>query len=203
MRRAQAMLMGTLFIALFASSLVSGVPGGLGEEANQGCLCHSQDSPVDLSLSGLPDAYEANTTYNLTLTVASSVPSLEGASTGGFRLLVSNGTVNGDEQLMQEMDGGWTQTASGSELRTWSLTWQSPEDNTSRTEFIVHGNTVNGNNATSGDAWSTLEVVIPGVAYQGGLDPNEGINGLDSNERILLTVALLVMVGLLWTSARS
>ena len=203
MRGAQTVLMGVLALALLTSPLASSVPQGLGQEANEGCLCHTQESPVDVTLSGLPDAYEANTTYNLTLSVTSDVPSVEGASSGGFRLLVSNGTLSGDEQRVQELDGGWTQTSSGAQWRSWSLSWQSPADNTSRTEFLVHGNTVNGNNATTGDAWSTLEVVMPGVAYEGGLNPNEGINGLDSNDRILLVVALLVMVGLVWTSARS
>lgn len=203
MRRGQAVLIGVLGLTLFASSLVSSAPQGIGQVANDGCLCHTMDGPVDVTLAGLPDAYEANTTYNLTLSVTSSVPSVEGESKGGFRLLVSNGTLSGDERFVHMVDGGWTHTSNGSELRTWSLTWLSPTDNTSRTEFIVHGNTVNGNNATSGDAWSTLEVVVPGVAYQGELNPNEGINGLDSNDRILLIVALLVMVGLVWTSARS
>ena len=202
MRRAQAVLIGVLGLTLFASSLVSSTPYGIGEVANDGCLCHTMESPVDVTLAGLPDAYEANTTYNLTLSVTSSVPSVDGESKGGFRLLASNGTLSGDDQLVHAMEGGWTHTTNGSEWRTWSLTWQSPVDNSSRTEFIVHGNAVNGNNATSGDAWSTLEVVIPGVNYQGDLIPNEGINGLDSNDRILLVVALLVMVGLLWTSAR-
>jgi hypothetical protein len=202
LHRQRAAWLGLALLVLLANG-VTASPLGLGSEANEGCMCHTLDTTTSVALTGLPEAYEANMSYALTLTVDGSVESQEGQHQGGFRMLVSNGTVQADESEVQFLDGGWTHTEAGSYKRTWSFTWISPNDNTSRTDFVVHGNVVNGNNAPTGDGWNSFETVLPGVAFEGDLTPDEGIDGLSSTDRILLGVALLVLVGLLWSSIRS
>lgn len=185
-----------------ASHWAVAAPSGLGAEANEGCLCHTPDSTTNVVLSGLPDAYEANTGYELVLTVMSSIEAEENASQGGFRLLISNGTLVVNDSSIQELDNGWTHTEAGSHQRSWALTWFSPDDNTSRTDFTVHGNAVNGNNAQTGDAWNTLEVVVPGVAFEGELNPSKGIDGLSTADTAVLSFVLLLLVALLWATGR-
>ena len=85
---------------------------------------------------------------------------------------------------------------------TWTFTWTSPANNDSTTTFTVHGNAVNGNNAQTGDAWATLETVVPGVQYEGDLSPEEGIDGVSQTDRLVLVAGLLLILGLLWSVAR-
>jgi len=40
------------------------------------------------------------------------------------------------------------------------------------------------------------------VAFKGPLEPNDGIDGVDASDKVLLAVGLAVLVGLLWVSAR-
>jgi len=199
-RRTGALVGVSLLVLL--SSVTVAVPSGIGQEGNEGCLCHAQEPSTKVLLSGLPDRYESNTTYSLMLTVDSPVPVDEDHHQGGFRLLVSNGTLEGNSTELQALDGGWTNTEASSYQRVWNITWRSPVDNTSRTDFVVHGNAVNGNNAPTEDGWSTFEVVVPGAGYVGEVTPDEGIDGLSSTDRIVLAVGLLMLVGLLWAVAR-
>lgn len=177
-------------------------PHGVGEEGNQGCQCHTEHPPLDVHLSGLPEAYGANTTYNLTLQLNSDLPIVENRSQGGFRMMATNGTLlfNGTEA--QELDRGWTHREAGTYQRSWAFQWTSPLDNNSRTEFNIWANAVNGNQAPSGDEWSSLQVVVPGEGYQGDLSASDGIDGLSGTERLLLGAVLLAIAGLLWASIR-
>jgi hypothetical protein len=196
------MAVTVLLLTVFASNWVVASPYGLGSEANEGCLCHSPDATTRVSLSGLPTAYESNTSYDVVLSVLSPIETAENASQGGFRLLVSNGTMQVNTTNVKAFDGGWTHTENGSYHRSWSMTWISPEDNASQTNFIVHGNAVNGNNAQTGDAWSTHEITVPGVAFEGDLNPTKGIDGLSTNDTMLLLLVLVLLVGLLWSTGR-
>jgi hypothetical protein len=175
----------------------------LGTEANEGCLCHAPEEGTVVELSGLPEAFASNTTYELTLTVVSPVVAMENRSQGGFRLLVDEGSVEvGNSTTVQQRDGGWTQTTNGSKFRSWAFEWRTPEVNDTAATFVVHGNAVNGNNAPTGDAWTTLEIVVPGEAYQGPLTPDEGIDGVSASDRVLLVVGLVLIAGLVWAVAR-
>ena len=194
-------LLGILVLFLIAPA-VTGSPYGLGSEANEGCLCHTPVDSTGVELAGLPDAYEANTTYPLTLTVTSDVMARENESQGGFRMTVSNGTLVHNDSEIQYLDGGWTHRLNGTYQRVWNMSWVSPSDSTSRTDFVVSGNAVNGNGDTSGDAWATATYAIGGVDFEGDLVPREGIDGLDSSDRILLLVALVGIVALLWTTSK-
>jgi hypothetical protein len=198
----RGLLVSLLLVALLLPGLASSRPDGVGREANDGCLCHTYADATKVVLSGLPEAYEGNTSYNLTLTVSGTVDPVENRSQGGFRMVISNGTLTFNTTLMQMMEGGLTHTEAGSNHRSWTVVWTSPEDNASRTTFTVHGNVVNGNLANTGDAWSTLEVVLPGVEHTGDLQPNDGLDGVDALDRALLVAGLLVLGALLWHSVR-
>ena len=194
---------GVLLLTVMASNWVLASPNGLGSEANEGCLCHTRDASTVVELRGLPEAFESTQNYNVTLVVSSSLVAVENASQGGFRLLVDEGgLVLDNNSLVQALDGGWTHTTEGSTMRSWNLVWQAPAENDTAATFVVHGNAVNGNNAPTGDAWSTLEVVVPGVAYDGDLVPREGIDGVSQTDRLILAVGLLALVGLLWSVGR-
>jgi hypothetical protein len=196
---------GALMLLLFvlaAPGMAVSVPTGVGQEANEGCLCHAPVAQTTLALDGLPDVYEGNTSYVLTLSVSNpSVPD-DGAYAGGFRILISNGTLSMNTSLGQEIDGGWTHTEAGAGQRSWSFLWTSPIDNNSRTDFTVHANAVNGNNAPTQDGWSSLSMAVAGVGYEGSLEPKMGIDGVDFADKLLLALGLAVLVGLLWVSAR-
>ena len=198
----RTLIVAALFLGLLVNQAVVASPNGLGAEANEGCLCHTAVDTTQVQLSGLPEAYEASTTYDLTLEVISAVEAVDERSQGGFRLLVSEGTMTYDNASVQRLDNGWTHTYNGSYLRMWTFTWTSPANNDSTTTFTVHGNAVNGNNAQTGDAWSTLETVVPGVLYEGNLSPEEGIDGVSQTDRIVLVAGLLLILGLLWSVAR-
>jgi len=177
-------------------------PEGVGQEGNQGCQCHAEDTGLNIAILGLPEVYEANTTYVLTLTLASGIEPASNASQGGFRMVVTNGTLSFDAEEAQPLDGGWTHRAAGTEQREWTFAWTSPSDNNSRTEFRVWGNAVNGNQAPTGDGWAASTWVVAGASFTGDLDVGRGIDGLSVQERVFLGVALLTIAGLLWTSLR-
>jgi len=191
-----------LALCLVAAPTMPASPHGVGDEGNQGCQCHAEDPSLNVQLTGLPEAYSMNTTYNLTLLMEGDVPIQENRSQGGFRMVVTNGTLHFNDTEAQEMDRGWTHREAGTQQRSWSFQWTSPSESDSRTEFRIWANAVNGNQAQTGDGWSSLQVVVPGEDFSGELEASEGIDGLSSSERLLLGAVLVVMAGLLWAGAR-
>lgn len=191
-------ILATLAVVLFCSTWAAGSPNGLGSEANEGCLCHTEDSATSVLFDGLPDAFESNTTYRLTLTLSSPIEAVDGLHQGGFRLLMNDGTLVVNETNVQALDGGWTHTEAGSYQRSWTFDWTSPTNASSKVSFKVQGNAVNGNQAQTGDAWTTWDAVVPGIDYQGDLNPDGGIDGVSNTDRAFLLVGLMAIVGLLW-----
>jgi len=202
MVRRRTLVVAVLFLALWSNQLAVASPYGLGSEANEGCLCHTPEAETVVRLSGLPDAYNASTTYTLTLEVNSAIQPVDNRSQGGFRMLVSEGEIAHDNTTVQVLDNGWTHTYNGSYQRSWTFQWTSPPSNDTATTFTVHGNAVNGNNAQTGDAWATMETVVPGVMYDGDLTPDEGIDGVSQTDRWILAVGLVLILALLWSVAR-
>ena len=195
--------LAVLLLATTASTWAVASPNGLGSEANEGCLCHTPDASTQVSVIGLPEAFEANTTYDLTLTISSPIEPSANNSQGGFRWVVDEGQLSVvNNSTVQELDGGWTHTYEGSSLRTWIVQWTSPSDNTTAANFLIYGNAVNGNNAPTGDGWAVLEFVVPGDAYDGDLTPDEGIDGVSERDRVFLVVGLVLIFGLVWATAR-
>ena len=83
----------------------------------------------------------------------------------------------------------------------WNLSLMSPEDNTSYVDLTVYGNAVNGNQASTGDEWNSLDLRLPGTQYEGEMlgEKTDEFNPLDYTVGI---VSMLVLVGLLIITIR-
>ena len=84
-----------ILLAITITPLSTSFPSGVEDIGDQGCLCHGESKEqTSILISGLPVKFEANTTYNLTITVANELI-LEnvGEPYGGFRMTVSQGTI--------------------------------------------------------------------------------------------------------------
>ena len=159
-----------MLISSLGLSVSQSIPSGVGQSANNGCLCHGSASNVtETTLIGVPTVFESNQTYNLTIQIQSTVEQ-SNASQGGFRLLVNIGTIEFENQShAQLIDDGWTHSGEGNAHRSWNLTWTSPLDNTTSAEFIVYGNAVNGNQNPMGDHWDGFGISVPGSSFDGDL----------------------------------
>ena len=193
-----------LVLTLLAQIAVS-APSGIGISANEGCLCHGEKNPdTTVEILGLPESFESNATYNFSIVIDSQVVTANSNGTiGGFRMLVSGGSILFDETggLIQELDGGWTHTALGNSLRMWNFTLVSPEDNASYVDITVYGNAVNGNQASTGDAWNSLSFRLPGMEYEGEL-PSEQEDEFNPMDYTVGIVSMLALVGLLVITLR-
>lgn len=139
-------------------------PNGIGDRADNGCLCHGgADDTTNVNLSGLPETYNSSMEYNLTLTIESPVESND--VQGGFRVVISQGELIAEG--WQIMDGGYTHTDEINDRRQWAAVWVAPEADDQLATFVVHGNAVNGNGNSNGDEWNSISVAIPGVNYTG------------------------------------
>lgn len=141
--------------------------GNTGAPFNGHCnSCHNGNNPSGfdgtVEISGLPATIEANTLYNMTLTMT---PNAGNPAKGGFQLVVVNGSnanagnlasVNGEtgteflssREYVEHRNG---KTFNGNPI-SWDFNWTSPATaagNTIKVYFI--GNFVNGNNNDSGD----------------------------------------------------
>ena len=193
-----------IVLTLLAQVAVS-APSGIGSAANEGCLCHGEkNTNTNVELHGLPESFESNTSYNFSIVVTSqTIPQNTNGESGGFRLLVTGGSIffNETEGLIQVLDGGWTHTELGNTVRMWNLSLMSPEDNTSYVDLTVYGNAVNGNQASTGDEWNSLDLRLPGTQYEGEMlgEKTDEFNPLDYTVGI---VSMLVLVGLLIITIR-
>ena len=65
-----------LAVALFSIPEFGAAPGGIGTGGDEGCICHNAGTPSSdtvVTLSGLPDTFNASTEYPLVLTVENSI----------------------------------------------------------------------------------------------------------------------------------
>ena len=190
--RTRLVLVLLSFFIPFAMS----APGGIGEIADDGCFCHGERNiNTQVEIQGLPESFEANTTYNFSITVSSqAIPANLDGEIGGFRLLITGGTVgfNSSEGLVQNLENGWTHTETGNAVRHWNLSFTSPSDNASFVDFTVYGNAVNGNQASTGDEWNSVEFRLPGVQYEGEsmAGNNDDFSPLDYSVGLVLILAL-------------
>lgn len=193
-----------IVLALLAQVAVS-APSGIGSAANEGCLCHGEkNTNTNVELHGLPESFESNTSYNFSIVVTSqTIPQNTNGESGGFRLLVTGGSIffNETEGLIQVLDDGWTHTELGNTVRMWNFSLMSPADNTSYVDLTVYGNAVNGNQASTGDEWNSLDLRLPGTQYEGEMlgEKTDEFNPLDYTVGM---VSMLVLVGLLIITIR-
>lgn len=191
-------LIGGLLIIclLLITPLTQSYPNGADQKANDGCLCHGSAKEItQVEIIGLPDNFESNTSYPLTISISSEIESVLNSSIGGFRLLVSQGEITFQNQnRSQSLDYGWTHTEEGSKFLVWNFTWLSPNDNTSSVEFKVFGNAVNGNNDPYGDAWNYQNTKVGGVGNIDDLIDFEDVHKLEAYEKIMLGSAITALL---------
>ena len=194
-----------MLVLVFLAQVTVSAPSGIGTSANEGCLCHGEkNAETQVEIQGLPESFESNTTYNFTIVVESqAIIANPNGSIGGFRMLVTGGSISFDEAdgLIQQLDDGWTHTDSGNMARSWNLSLISPEDNASYVDFTVYGNAVNGNQASSEDAWNSLSFRLPGVQYEGEL-LSEQVDEFNPLDYTVGVVSMIVLVGLLIITMR-
>ena len=110
-------LIAILMMALVTIPQFEASPGGIGSNANDGCLCHTQSSATVISIDGLPETFNASEEYTFTLSITND--EVVGASggfdrAGGFRIWVEDsvGTLEAvpDEQgnVGHEIEGALT-----------------------------------------------------------------------------------------------
>ena len=124
--------------------------------------CHSQtgSTPATVSISGLPNSYDVNKLYQVTVSVSGGVQ----GSSGGFSLEVDKGVLSTGMGLMlvkvNNQGSSATHTITGSSYRSWSFEWTAPAAGSGTVTFEVAGMTTNGNGQNSGDRWATNAVSI-------------------------------------------
>ncbi len=189
--------MVVVIVLALLTQVVHSAPSGIGKAANEGCLCHGEkNTNTIVALQGLPLSFESNTSYNFSIQVRSQtiIENTEG-EIGGFRLMVSGGTIqfNETQGLIQELDDGWTHTESGNTVRMWNFSFTSPSNNATFVDFTVYGNAVNGNQASTGDEWNSLNFRLPGTQYEGELfsDETDEFNPMDYTVGLVSMIALL------------
>ncbi|MDG1545264.1 MAG: hypothetical protein P8R32_03325, partial [Candidatus Poseidoniia archaeon] len=183
MLRSKAIGIGILLSIIFAVTAVptgETNPGGIEPsistlvEAN-GCSCHNvgdgdmnnPNSDVILNLT-MPSNFTAGETYTLILNISGGpndiAPMVEGPNMGGFMLKASSGVLTPiNDNVWKPADASYlTHTEDGNNLREWSFNWTAPDSDSIVTNFMVYGNSVNGNakdptdNAgNSGDYWNS------------------------------------------------
>ena len=195
------------FILLFSSPLAHSAPSGVGEIGDDGCLCHGAKSQLtSVIINGIPQQWAANNSYEMSIIINSSIEisDEEDARIGGFRLVVDGGTVLfADNDSVQVINEGYTHTSSGNQYRQWNFSWTAPSSNDSVVNFVVHGNAVNSNEQSTGDAWNYYSTAVAGEGYTGviGESPDPS-NEIQNREIALLLFAVISLVGLFYYSTK-
>ena len=144
-------------------------PEGIGQQGDKGCACHgaARELKTQALIDGLPDRFNFSETYNLTIWMNSSIIGT-GANQGGFLFWYSDGLASGSADT-REMDGHLTHSEAGNDQRGWMIQWIAPERDDIQVDFQFHANAVNGDGETTGDAWSSKVVSVPGENFTGEL----------------------------------
>ena len=150
---------------------IGGDADGMGEVPIAGCTCHAAqpDNSITIILDGIPFHYEPGKSYELKIQIIGG-PEIDTASyTGGFSLMVSAGKLeagSGFDELVRNWEEDPTKlthsdAGSGTEDRTWLVTWTGPVAETGAVTFWLAGNSVNGDMAPSDlDRWNRLTTTV-------------------------------------------
>ena len=191
-------LISLMAIAMIVVPAVTSLPSGISGVKDTGCNCHGTeaDPSVTASISGLPESYNASETYNVTVSFTGG-PAIDGnANLGGFNLWASGGTLatqDSSTQLWGPSEA--SHTSEGNDQRSWSLVWTAPESG-SDVDFILHTNSVNGNEGdggSSGDMWAKAQVKVLGfgAAELPEADPFKVLATLIMVSAVLLSIVVL------------
>jgi hypothetical protein len=184
---------------LFTSILVEAFPTGIGQMADRGCLCHGgESSEVIITVQGFPEIYNASQRYNITFSINASINRAEEDSgrMGGFRLLIDGGQVEFEDEA-QYLEEGWTHTNSSNEQRGWNLSWVAPQRADELVSISVFVNAVNGGDASSGDKWGLVELVVIGPNWTDAIPESSSQQELSMPEIAIAIGAVSALLGLL------
>ena len=188
-------LIGTLLFLPINS--VDSFPNGVGEIANNGCLCHgAANSETEISVTGLPSKFQSNTTYPLQLILNNEqISPSETDAQGGFRVIITKGNLSFEDNEGQLVDEGWTHYESSNQQRMWNFSWTAPADNTTMSKFLIYGNAVNGNGLSNEDHWNVKEIYVPGEQNFDPI-PNSEVaeHELELFDRTMLLLGLIVLL---------
>ena len=147
--------LGVLFLLLLVPlGQVNANSGGKFNSSN-GCNCHGGPGGVTAQLTGLPSAYEALTTYTLTVGMSTS------PGTGGFNLDVNRGTLsNGDANTQVASNGRQATHDFAPGTASWTMDWTAPTSGSGSVLFKLAVLSGNGNGGTSGDDYNTFSTSI-------------------------------------------
>ncbi len=180
-------------VAMVVSPAVNSLPTGVGGTGIQtsGCNCHAAapTATIDVTLDGLPEEYNASETYTITVSFDGG-PVESGINSGGFNLWASGGEFTViDATVQSRAPAEVTHTEAGNDYRTWTLEWMAPSHGRD-VAFILHVNSVNGDNSNSGDSWNRLDLSVAG-SLGPGLDPADPFTVLAT--LIIISGVLLVI----------
>ena len=191
-------VLALLFILALAGQSYA-FPTGADDRGDNGCLCHGgSDDSTTVTLSGLPEMYNASQEYNVTLTIDSPVEMNE--VQGGFRVLVSHGELVGEGWQM--IHNGYTHTSEINDRRVWDAVWIAPEETDKLATFVIHGNAVNGNDEASGDEWNSQSIAVSGPDYTGEVAAPELSSSPNNFKFAIGGIAVALVLGLAILAAK-
>jgi hypothetical protein len=202
-----AVIVASLIVAWGAHANSAGAPANA---AVSGCTCHANQpsNDVEVSLGGLPEAYEAGTDYALTVMVDGPAPLPIGQNQGGFQVIVDRGTLMPTGQDAQALnESAVTHNSAGNDQRQWSLTWSAPtgSEASAPATFWVAGNAVNGDTTTQGDQWNRAVMQVPAAGANGTTPTGNQTEPADGGIPGPALAAVLASVGAvaLWRTRRA
>ena len=156
-----------LALAMVIAPAVTSLPTGISGIKDSGCNCHGTDpsDSVVPFIGGLPESYNASETYTVTVSFTGG-PSTDGnANLGGFNLWASAGTFTvSDSDVRIWSPNEVSHSYEGNDQRSWTFEWVAP-DSGAAVDFILHTNSVNGNegnDGSSGDMWNRADATVLG-----------------------------------------
>ena len=170
MRRRLAVFLVVLFLISTAQTVQSNASGKTGS-ASSGCTCHGASSSMSVTLSGLPSAYTATTSYSLGWDGGPHIP-----GTGGFNMIATDasgqaiGTWSNLGTNVKQV--GSELTHDGTSSRSWTADWTSPPSGSGSVVFdlaVLYGN---GNGNNNGDSWSTGSWTLSEQSGSSNTPPN-------------------------------
>ena len=193
-----------LALAMVVAPTVTSLPSGISGVKDTGCNCHGTDTSdsVIASISGLPESYNASVTYAVTVSFTGGPGSEGNANIGGFNLWASDGsfaTVDSSTQLTGPSEA--THTVEGNDQSSWIIEWTAP-DSGKDVDFVLHTNSVNGNegdSGSSGDMWNKAEATVLGF----GPPPPPPVDPFKVLATLILVSSVLLSIVVLYVFYRN
>lgn len=124
--------------------------------ASSGCSCHGSSNTVNPSLTGLPAAYVADTTYTLTVGMGGN------PANGGFNIKVTKGTLSNPDANAQIASNGLQATHKlSATTASWTFDWTAPSTGSGTVNVNLAVVAGNGNGQkNSADVYDTFATSI-------------------------------------------